>query len=546
VFHGDPPELRPAAPAACLVVPELAGLTLAGPLGDHYGDLAHALTRADWQVHVLFCGPDADPAAVRATSRDLARAEVGFTWLDRVDLPASVTLGGPNQFPGLDRSERVRQVLAELHRQHHFDLIEFPDRGGLGFRAVQARRMGLALTDTRLVVKVHGPDAWTRPAAGRWPLGPADLAADFCERYAFDHADYQLATTSSWYEEVRHLGWRVRSGARTCKGVDEDHAALYHGLLGTTPANPGLREPFPLVTIGVAHYNLGAYLGETLASLAAQTYPAFEVVVLDDGSTQPESREIFGKLRAQYPQFRFLTQANAGIGATRNQALAEARGVYFLPMDADNLAHPDMLRRLVLGMERNPDLGALGCYFLAFRETSEVAAGRFAYAYRPLGGPHVLASLWNVYGDGNALFRTEPLRAVGGFAIDRDTSWEDWEVFVKLVNAGFPVDTLPEPVLYYRHREAGFSRQTDGYRNHQRVLRRFVEVETLPTTERAALWNALAGFHRRLEYLEDENRTLHRRLACTRYRWADRLHALLGRIPWLRRAARRMLSHSAS
>jgi glycosyltransferase involved in cell wall biosynthesis len=531
--------VRAAAPSVCLVAPALTGLT-DGETGVHYRPLAGLLAREGWRVHVLFCPADADPARVRAVAEELGQEGIGFTWLARVVLPPALAVGGPNQFPVLDTSERVRHALADLHRTHHFDVIEFPDRGGLGFRAVQAHRTGMDLAGAALVVKLHGPAAWHRQASGHWPAGPEDLAADFCERYAFDNADCQLAAAPSWYEEVRRLGWQVRPDALVC--ADTAAGSLYRDLLAANrPASVASATAGLLVTVGVAHYNLGFLLGETLASLAAQTHPSFEVLVVDDGSSEPESRAALAQLRAQYPQFRFLEQANAGIGATRNRALGEARGEYFLPMDADNVAHPDMLKHLVAGLQRNGDLAALSCYFLAFRQSADIAAGRFVYSYRPVGGPHVLASLWNVYGDGNALFRTEALRAVGGFATDRDTSWEDWEVFVKLVNAGRRVDTLPEHLLYYRHRESGFSRQTSAYRNHQRVLRRFVEVDALPATERAALWNALAGFYRRLEYLEDENRGLRRRLGCARHRLADRLDALLGRVPFLRSAATRLL-----
>src|SRR5262249_54455418 len=133
-------------------------------------------------------------------------------------------------------------------------------------------------------------------------------------------------------------------------------------------------------------------------------------------------------------------------------------------------------------------------------------------------GPHLLASLRNVYGDGNALFRTADLRAVGGYETDRDTSCEDWEVFVKLANAGHRIDVLPEHLFYYRHREAGFSRVTSRYRNHQRVLRQFRRLDRLPVADQATLWDALAGFHHQHELLRRENEALRLRLGSLRHR----------------------------
>src|SRR5262249_55595604 len=159
------------------------------------------------------------------------------------------------------------------------------------------------------------------------------------------------------------------------------------------------------------HYNLGRYLPQTLAALARQTYCNLDVLVIDDGSTDQASIAVFDRMRTLYPRFRFLRQDNAGIGATRNRGLPEARGVYFIPVDADNVSRPDMVERFVSAIQWNPDVHALSCYFLAFRERDDLSRQEFAYAYRATGGPHALASIRNVYGDANGIFRTEALRA---------------------------------------------------------------------------------------------------------------------------------------
>jgi glycosyltransferase involved in cell wall biosynthesis len=269
----------------------------------------------------------------------------------------------------------------------------------------------------------------------------------------------------------------------------------------------------------VPHHNLGRYLPATLASLAAQTYPHVEVTVIDDGSTDPASQAVFEQMRQRHPTFRFVGQANAGIGATRNRGLFDARGELFLPVDADNIARADMVERLVAGMRHRPELAALTCYFLAFREEADLVAGRFAYACRPTGGPHVLGCLQNVYGDACAIYRTEAFRAVGGYETDRGTSFEDWEAFVKLVNARHQVDVLPEHLFYYRHRQTGFSRVTDAHANHERVLRQYRRLERLPPAEREALWGVLAGFHHRLQHLEARRRSLPARVAGRLRHW---------------------------
>ncbi len=437
---------------------------------------------AELDVHLLLAHAEDDRVAERAKSRATLHA------LDDFSIPAETTLAGPHLFAALHNSDRVRLALEQLHAKHRFDVIEFLGDAALAFRTVQAQQTGLGFADVKIVL--DGTDV-AKPPARR--SAPEDLTVEYMERYAREHAN----TTSE------------RSGT------------------APNPPADAVRSSAPLVTVCVPYFNLGAFLEATLMSLARQTYADLEVLVINDGSTDSHSLEVFRRMQAKFPQFRFLEQENAGIGTTRNRGLHEARGKYFLPVDADNIARSDMIERFVHGMERNPHIDALTCYFLAFHDDADIAAGRFAYAYKPVGGPRIVGALQNVYGDGNAIFRTDALRAVGGFETDRDTSFEDWEVFVKLVNAGRRVDVLPDFLFYYRHRADGFSRATDFYRNHERVLRRFMEIETWPSEERQALWNLLAGQRHRIAELESENRALRQRLQARRYRLVDRLKRMV-------------------
>jgi glycosyltransferase involved in cell wall biosynthesis len=479
--------------------------------------MATALAPRGFRVHLLLCGP------IDRGMQDRLQADaIVCTWLDDIRCPAALTQGGPHLFAALHVSDRVRFALQILIEQHRFDLIEFPERGGLGFRAVQAKQTGQAFTDTVLAVTLHGPSPALRHAYQQWLNSAADLTLDHAERYAFEHADVQWTTQPQWFPEAERLGWRVTPEAALLPNEPPDVADVYARCLAWRPHPTTIPDP-PQVTIAVPYYNLPQFLDETLVSLDRQTYPHLDVVVINDGSTDATAARVFDELRGQYPRFRFVTQENQGIGATRNRGLQEAQGELFLPVDADNVAHPDMVRRFVLAMQHNPELAALTCYFLAFRESADIEIGRFAYAYKPTGGPRVLGCLHNVYGDGNAMFRTAALRAVGGFSTDRETSFEDWEVFVKLASAGQRIDVVPDFLFHYRHRAAGFSRATNAYHNHQRVLRRYVEIAELPEQERAVLWNLLAGYQYRVDELEDANRTLTTRLAARRYRMVDRV-----------------------
>jgi glycosyltransferase involved in cell wall biosynthesis len=426
-----------------------------------------------------------------------------------------------------DFSDRVRHAVQCLHEVHQFDIIEFPAFQGLGFRSIQAKQALLGFGDALLAVRLNAFSQWRRAQNRRWPTELFELEIDFCERYAFERADAQIVPFPDMLQLALLQGWAARSENVVISGEREDGDALasgYHNLVqeskGKKSAGNYLGIEAPLVSVAVAHYNLGRYLPETLAALAEQTYANLEVLVIDDGSTDAQSIAVFETMQNRHPLFRFLRQQNAGIGATRNRGLFEARGAYFIPVDADNVPRPDMVERFVAAIQQDSDIHAMTCYFLAFRESSDLRRQDYVYAYRPTGGPHVLASIRNVYGDANAIFNTAVFQSIGGYETDRDTSFEDWEAFVNLVNNGYRVDVIPEHLFYYRHREAGFSRVTNNYRNHQRVLRHFYQLESLPLAERSALWSAFLGFHQAHAQLAERQRG-------RRYRLADRLHEWL-------------------
>ena len=401
--------------------------------------------------------------------------------------------------PPADRSEQVRRALEKLD---HCEEVHFGLLGGLGFRALQARNAALAFENVRFVVHLDTCSQVEREKQSRWPSGPDELFHDYMERYCYEYADTHDVRGISLDKHIQTQRWQHRHQAQN---VEKKH---------------------PLVTVGIAHFNLGRYLPEALQSLVEQTYRNLEVIVVDDGSTEAASIEAIAKLEREYPRFRFLRQPNGGIGAARNRLLAEARGEFFIPMDADNIARPAMVETFVKAIGRNPDLSAMTCYFHAF---ADEAPDRFIYAHRPTGGPHSLACIRNVYGDANGIFRTADFREVGGYETDRGTSCEDWEAYVKLIHAGKRIDVIPEYLFLYRHREAGFSRATNWFANHQRVLRQFDDVDQLPTRDAAVVWIALLGFHR-------ENVRLNERLRSFQYRAAD---VLISPLRWLKRFLKR-------
>ncbi|MDR2753766.1 MAG: glycosyltransferase, partial [Oscillospiraceae bacterium] len=110
----------------------------------------------------------------------------------------------------------------------------------------------------------------------------------------------------------------------------------------------------PAVSVIVPVYNAAAYLPDCLASVAGQSFCNFELLLIDDGSTD-ESPALCDSFAQTEPRARVLHQANAGPSLARNAGIDAARGTYITFVDADDWLHPHMLARLV---RRAEDSGA--------------------------------------------------------------------------------------------------------------------------------------------------------------------------------------------
>lgn len=108
-----------------------------------------------------------------------------------------------------------------------------------------------------------------------------------------------------------------------------------------------------LVSVIVIIYNQARFLGEAIESVLRQTYEHYEIIVMDDDSTDDPAA-----VAARYPGVRFYTQPNQGTaGATRNSGFEKSRGEYLVFLDADDRLLPDALEVGVSGLEAHPECG---------------------------------------------------------------------------------------------------------------------------------------------------------------------------------------------
>jgi len=210
----------------------------------------------------------------------------------------------------------------------------------------------------------------------------------------------------------------------------------------------------PTVSVIMAAYNGAAMIGETLDSLWAQTFGDFELVVVDDGSTD-DTRAI---LRAQTdPRVRLIEAGrNGGPVRARNRAVTEARGRYLAGLDQDDLCLPDRFARQVAYLDAHPDVTLVAGDARIFNARRTWSGSRV-----PVTTPALLE--WLLLIENPLVWSTVMARREGlppGEFTRPDMLYaEDFDLYHRVVRHGGRIGRLDQPVLLYREHVANISRR---------------------------------------------------------------------------------------
>jgi glycosyltransferase involved in cell wall biosynthesis len=199
----------------------------------------------------------------------------------------------------------------------------------------------------------------------------------------------------------------------------------------------------PRISVIIPCFNHGRYLPEAVASVVAQTFAGWELIIVDDGSTD-DSAAVAEQLIARHPQqrMRLLRQANQGLSASRNNGIRLAQGSSILPLDADDQIEPDMLAATLAVLERRPEVGFVYTDVRMFGEENRIWSG----------GPYSLDKLrFDCPMVPITLFRKHAWAATGGFRSDLyPQGYEDWDFWLSLAAAGWQGDHIARPLVRYR------------------------------------------------------------------------------------------------
>ena len=249
----------------------------------------------------------------------------------------------------------------------------------------------------------------------------------------------------------------------------------------------------PLVSVLLPCYNAARTLKETLESLSCQTLDDFEVIAVDDGSTDATYSILQGWADVDQ-RIHLISQSHSGIVTALNAGVKACQSPLIARMDADDLAHPQRLALQIAFLEQNPDMAVVGCrvrgyppedvrqgfsIYLDWQNAllSDEDIRREMFIESPLAHPSVIV-------------RRDWLLEVGGY---QEHGWpEDYDLWLRLYLAGARFAKLPEILLDWREHTTRLTRQDSRYSLENFLRAKAYYLVRGPILERDAvlLWGA--------------------------------------------------------
>ena len=243
--------------------------------------------------------------------------------------------------------------------------------------------------------------------------------------------------------------------------------------------------PSPTVSIVTPAYNAERLLSDTVASVLAQTFRDFELLIVDDGSTDG-TLELARHWARTDSRVRVFTQRNGGSSAARNIGIRHSRGEYIALLDSDDLWQPAFLATQMAIFDQHADVDVVT------GNAYNLGGGFDGQPLRPAGSQWRRLSLLDILEHEDAVcimsvFRRSVPERIGGFD-ETVIHNEDYDYWIRAAHAGFSFVANPAPLAYYRrHAESKSTNETGIIEGIVGVLRQARTLRQLQPAELAAI-----------------------------------------------------------
>jgi glycosyltransferase involved in cell wall biosynthesis len=206
----------------------------------------------------------------------------------------------------------------------------------------------------------------------------------------------------------------------------------------------------PKVSVIVPCYNMGKYIDETIESVLKSTFQDFEIVVVNDGSTD----EFTNKHLADYhrPKTKVIHTKNQGLVGARNTAIENSTGEYILPLDSDDMISENYIKEAVEYLDNNPNAGIVYCMAERFGDVTGIWE-------LPEYSVEGMVRQCLIFCSG--FFRRKDCEKVGGYSLNMNYNYEDWDFWLKIIELGRDVYKIPEIHFFNRVRQGSITNTRD-------------------------------------------------------------------------------------
>ena len=221
----------------------------------------------------------------------------------------------------------------------------------------------------------------------------------------------------------------------------------------------------PLVSIIVPCYNQAKYLDECLQSVLDQTYVNWECLIVNDGSSD-NTEEVTKNWVVKDSRFVCLKKENGGLCSARNYGIEQARGVFVLPLDADDKIADNYIYLAVQSYQEDASLKVVYCKAEKFGNERGVWNLQ-PFSLKAIARENMIFC--------SALYRKRDWEEVGGYDFNMVYGFEDWEFWIALLKNGGEVKRLNITGFYYRMKPNSMIQILD--RDKKRKLHEYISVK---------------------------------------------------------------------
>jgi glycosyltransferase involved in cell wall biosynthesis len=235
------------------------------------------------------------------------------------------------------------------------------------------------------------------------------------------------------------------------------------------------------ISIIIPHYNQGEFLTETINSLShILNHKEFEVIVIDDGSNDANSKRLFSSLKIKFQDtdsnIKFFETKNQGVGAARNLGAKLSTADYLLFLDSDNLVIDSLdlhLKNCLEFCKSNEIVTFPNLYFR--KQIGDFKTRDGVKGFFPLGNVPEISWIENFLGDAMFLIKKSIFLNLGGFNEETNTTHQDWQFLLKASMREARIRVYPFPIYHYRVWPGSMSYYMDDSSGRLRAAEIFVD-----------------------------------------------------------------------